>query len=250
MNKKDIPEPRIFIDQDRRAAALNHIRQDVELKKVRYSPSKLQILKIQLQYISKEYWSGQALLAAAAILLFTQYGVVPDKMQEYLIGASMLAALMGLVSVFEISRSLSWNMAELEQSCFLNLGQIWSIKMLISGAIDLCILTVMIFSVADKMKYSIFAVCLYILVPFVVSNVCYLFFVSAGRNSGRKWIQIILAVFLCIGSAIPAVIPRVYRTVYLPVWTAVFLIGTILLAIEIYALLRKLKTGGKELCWN
>lgn len=250
MHKNDLPKPRVSIDPKRKAAALYDIRQSVAMKKIRFSPSKLQILVIQLQYISKEYWIGQAVAATAAVLLFMLYGGLPDKMQEYLIGASMLAAVMGLVSVFEIGRSLSFHMAELEQSCYLNLGQIWSMKMLISGAIDLCILTGMIFSVVDKMKYSVFAVCMYILVPFVLSNACYLLLVSIGRNSGRKWIQIVLSVFLCIGSAIPSVIPKVYRAVYLPIWTMAFILGCILLFVEIYVLLRRLKSGGKELCWN
>ncbi|WP_394911880.1 hypothetical protein [uncultured Robinsoniella sp.] len=250
MDKKNLPKPPISIDQDRKAAALYGIRKNIEMKKIRYCPSRIQILVIQLQYISKEYWIGQAVAVAAAVMLFMLYGGLPDKMEEYLIGASMLAAAMGLVSVFEISRSLSFHMAELEQSCYLNLGQIWSMKMLISGAIDLCILTGMIFSVIDTMKYSVFALCMYILVPFVLSNACYLLLVSAGRNAGRKWIQIIMSVFLCIGSAIPSVIPKVYRSVYLPLWTIVFILGCILLFIEIYTLLRRLKTGGKELCWS
>ena len=88
------------------------------------------------------------------------------------------------------------------------------------------------------------------LVPFVISHGCYLLLLFWGRNMGKKWPQITAAVFMGLAAMIPGAFPGVYRQMYLPVWGGVFLMGVVLLGLELHSLFKKLSVGGEKICWS
>ena len=128
--------------------------------------------------------------------------------------------------------------------------QLWAIKMILSGSINVAILTGVIGGLSRKTDFGILALCLYILVPFVISHGCYLLLLFWGRNMGKKWPQITAAVFMGLAAMIPGAFPGVYRQMYLPVWGGVFLMGVVLLGLELHSLFKKLSVGGEKICWS
>lgn len=74
--------------------------------------------------------SLQALFLAAAVLFLTCFQWLMQGSESILPSACAVSSGLGLAAVLEFSKSRSWHMAELEQSCCFNLGQIWAVKLL------------------------------------------------------------------------------------------------------------------------
>lgn len=250
MDRTKLKLPELLVDEEKKANALKKIRMAAESQRIGYHPSAGTILRSQLSYLSKGYWLGQGLFALAGALLFFMLHQFQKEEIYYLFYASVLSACIGIVTITELSRSQSFHMGELEESCYFNLGQIWGIKMAVSGSIDVCILTGVISGISRNTDYGILALTLYLMVPFVLSHGCYLLLLFSAREKGRRWSFITAAVLAGLGAMIPGAFPKVYQRIYLPVWGLVFLIGLLFLGIEIYSLLRKLEKGGEKICWN
>lgn len=250
MGNDKIKLPELPVDPIRKKESLYKIQEAAAHKRLVYCPSWLEILKSQLSYTSRGYWIGQGAFAGVGIVLFLLLGNLSREDAPYLFYASVLAASIGIVTVMELGRSQSFQMGELEESCYFNLGQLWAIKMILSGSINVAILTGVIGGLSRKTDFGILALCLYILVPFVISHGCYLLLLFWGRNMGKKWPQITAAVFMGLAAMIPGAFPGVYRQMYLPVWGGVFLMGVVLLGLELHSLFKKLSVGGEKICWS
>lgn len=262
LNKERMREPLLEIDEERRKEALAVIGRAAASHRTIYYPSWGEMLIGQLRYISKAAWIGQGGFLAAAILLYALFRNHEDQIRLCLIYGSMVAAGVGMVAVMELSKSAACHMAEIEQSCYFNLGQIWSIRLILLGGGDLCVLAVLIFGLWGRGSYGPLALGLYLLVPFVISNLCYLFFLTVGRTFGRRrlsegagggsnsWLSMVMALFMCLLAAAPSAFPKAYDRASLWIWALVFLIGTVLLAAEIKVLLARASDGKRELQWE
>lgn len=262
LNKERIREPFVGIDEGKRKAALESIGRAAARHKTVYHPPWWELLTGQLRYISRAAWLGQGGFLAAAILLYGLFRNQEEQIRLCLIYGSMVAAGVGGVAVMELSKSIACHMAELEQSCYFNLGQIWSLRLILLGGADLCVLACLILGLWGRGSFGLAALGLYLLVPFVLSNLCYLFFLTLGRTlGGRKsssamnggmdsWLQIVTVLFMCLLAAAPSAFPRAYDRASLWIWAVVFLVGTALLAVEVKMLLLRASVSGKELQWE
>lgn len=243
-SKEEIP-----IDKDRRSMAMKNIAQGIERKTVLYKPARLEILRIQLQYISRFYWLCQGIFVLCMAFVLYRMDRQTEDIRDYIVYASMGAALLGVMGIAELGRHAAYHMAEIEQTCYLNLKQIWILKMLIFGGIDMCVISALIYFVSVRTKYSLFALTMYLLVPFVVSNAGYLIIFSAGRSQGKKYIQITAAAVLTAAAMIPGSYPKAYTEGYLWVWILTLAVSLVVLAGEMVAIAGRME-GGKTICWN
>lgn len=250
MTDNKIPIPLPPIDKAKKEASLDAVYKEVSLKTLHKPVSMHKLLLNQIPYISPEYWVVQAFFLAAVILFWAFYKTLVQGSEAILPPACAISSGLGLGAVLELSRSRSCRMAELEQSCCFNLGQVWTVKLLFFGGLNLCLLTLLLFSVQKKTGYGIFSLCLYLFVPFIFSNVCYFFLLTTRRFSSPKSIFSGTLLLLCLFSLFPSAFPRAYLGIYLPVWLLALTAGILLLAIELHRLFHSLTTGGKELCWN
>ena len=255
MPENQIPMPEIPIDSERKAEALERIRREVKA----YRPPLRQtwrtwarLLREQIAYLSPSYWAVQGIFAAMALVLcfLARRGLEAGNVSwlDFVALGSVVAAGMGIGAITELSRSISCHMAELEQTCYFNLGQLWAMKMVVFGCGDLCVLAILSIGLPGQERVGAAALGLYFLVPFVLSNICYLFLLTAGRQPGGRWKQSVAAVFLAGLAVMPAAFPEAYSRAALPVWLAVLAGGLVLLAVEIRGMYRKLTEGGEILC--
>ena len=262
LSEERIREPFVGIEEEKRKAALENIRRAADRHKTVYQPSWREMLNGQLRYISKAAWCGQGGFLAAAILLYVLFRNQEEQIRLCLIYGSMVAAGVGGVAVMELSKSMACHMAEIEQSCYFNLGQIWSLRLILLGGADLCVLACLVLGLWGRGSFGLVALGLYLLVPFVLSNLCYLFFLTVGRTLGKRktsaavnrgmgsWLQLVTVLFMCLLAAVPSTFPRAYDRASLWIWAVVFLIGTALLAAEVRMLLVRASVSGKELLWE
>lgn len=152
-NKIRIPSPPI--DEGKKRDSLEAVRREVSKKDLSAHISVPALMLDQIHYISMEYWIIQALFLAAAVLFLTCFQSLMLGSESILPSACAVSSGLGLAAVLEFSKSRSWHMAELEQSCCFNLGQIWAVKLLFSAGLNLCVLTLLLLGVKQHTGYGI-----------------------------------------------------------------------------------------------
>ncbi len=219
---------------------LEQIRETVEAKDIRYQPSLIQMVLGHIKYLSLPALGGQI----ACLFLIFGMCIYFERSQAQLMiwlgTGSVLAACLGVFLMLELCRSSSFHMVELEQSCYFNVKQLWCVKMIIFGCLDLLILTVLIAGVSKNVSCGMFAVILYFLVPFVISSGLQFLVFTIFRRGKREYLQMSAAVFVSVLSLSPLSEPRLYTVACLGFWVLALIIGAGLLTGEIILLYRTL----------
>ena len=233
----------------KRHKALEAVRREAERKKVRYTPSFPRVVGIQLQYMSPVFWGMQGAVLVAVLLLLYGTARRQGELLDYLWWGSMAAAWLGQVACGELARHLSGGMAELEQSCYINLPQMWTIRMILAGSVDILILCICCGGIVWNTGSDLARVGLYLLVPFVLSNLCGFLLLEIMRGSRGRYGQAASVAWIAVLALAPAAAPALYGTRFLWLWVAALVSGTALLAGLLRRCYRKIERG-EVICWN
>lgn len=142
-----IPVPPIPVNRKKKEASLKIVRAEIDALDLKRQISMPRLLLDQIHYISLEYWIIQSFFLIAAVVLLTCFGSLIKGSENILPPVCALSSGLGLAAVLELAKSRSCRMAELEQSCCFNLGQIWAVKLVFSAGVNLCILTLLLFGI-------------------------------------------------------------------------------------------------------
>ena len=237
-------------DPERRKQSLAEIRQNISKKTFCRTPFPGELLAVQIQYLSAGFWILQGIFIVAMILFVERASGGKRELADYLQWTSVIAAWMGVAGCSQLSRHFSRGMAELEQSCYFNLSQVWTIRMAFSGLVDIGVLTLCGGRIAERAKAPFGAVCVYILVPFVLANVCCLFFFTALRGGRSRYVQLAMAFVTGTLAAVPAATPgEAYAGARLWKWWAVLAAGAVFYLWQLRCIYRKIRRG-EMVCWN
>ena len=237
-------------EKDRKETALGTIRQAVREKTVRCTPSPMELIVIELQYISPGFWLLQGILTAALVFLLEKTALSGGGLRDYLQWTSVLAAWLGVVGCVSLGRHFSRGMAELEQSCFFNLSQHWAIKMALSGTVDILILLLASGRISAEASVPYIQVCLYVMMPFVLANICCLLFFTAIRGGRSRYGQLAMAFIAGIIAVVPASQPEeVYGGAFLWVWVLALFCGMGIYLWQLRCMYMKIRRG-EIVCWN
>ena len=234
---------------NRKQEALYFLQDAIREKKLRYTPSFTELMRIQLQYITPLFWIVQGGILLLMILLFYRFSARDAGLEEYIWWSSIAAAWMGVLSHGTYVSHFSHGMTELEQSCYINLSQMWTIRMILCTSADIVILTVFSGGVALDTETPFGRVAVYLLVPFVLSNVCCLLAINILRSGRGRFGQAALAVVMALIAASPSAIPPIYAAAYLWVWFAALILGAVIFIGQIKSCYNKMMRG-EMLCWS
>ena len=236
-------------DYDERKQAMEAIQKEIARKSIRYTPSYRELFIIELQYISPSFWLLQGIFVAGLLLFFC---MIPDQehhFENYIGCISIAAAWMGVVACSDLGRHISRRMAELEQSCYFNLPQMWTMRMILTGIVDIVLLVFCSGRIAETVSAPFAHVCVYVLVPFVLSNGCCLLLFSFMRGGRGRYGQLTMAFAAGMIAMIPSITPSWYQIEFLGIWLGVLLAGVLLFLWQVRILYGKM-IRGEILCWN
>lgn len=236
-------------DERRKRETLELLKREIENKTIRYKPSFPELFGIQLQYISPAFWAVQGMFLAAVLFVLGRSDLHGGELSGYLWWGSLTAAWMGLAVCVELGRHLSHNIAELEQSCYINLAQMWTMRMILSGGADIVLLGFCCFGIARNTQSAVWQICVYLLVPFVISNLSCLWAVTVLRGGRSRYAYPVLAFLTALLAFIPSLIPKMYEAEYFWIWVAALLFGTVLLAKQLRQCYKRIEKG-ELLCWS
>lgn len=239
----------IVPDSGKKKAALAAISRAIEEKNIGFTPSLWEIFLTELKYISPYFWILQGGMVAVVFALIKRAVENSGGLIECLRWGSIAAALMGVLICGSLGKHFSAGMAEMEQSCFLNLSQVWTMKMILTGSVDILILLLFSGEIARSAQVLYGQICVYLLAPFVLSNVCCMLLIMYVRGSRGRYGQLAIALLSGIIAALPPTVPHAYEIQYLWVWGLWMVSGIGILAWQIRSMYRKFARG-EVLCWN
>lgn len=244
----DVCAQRMEIDPAGKKAALERIAQQAGRKKLRYRPGPLAIWKAQLLSVPQGAWILQGvfllLIPCAEQFLREKTQVQGWEIFPFL---SVCMAVGAAALINGLSGHFSCKMAELEQSCYLNLSQLWLMRACCVCGVDVLWIFLLGAGRAQYYGFGWFAFSVYVLTPFFLANAALLAFFTLGRErkrAGQVGIAALAAAFLwveCFGGWL-------YETVWLPLWIALFVTAFLLCAMQVQEIGRKME--GEGLCWN
>lgn len=240
---------RFEIDENRKQEGLKKISSAVQEKKVRYYPSFLSCLTEQLRYQTWSFWAMQGSLLMLAFVLIRYLNKAGSEEGFFITVCSVFMVLTGNVCLSGTGRLFSWHMAELEQTLYLNLKQMVSIQMLLAGIMDLLVLSLFVIFCGGRYDTGTAAYLLYMLVPFLWSDILYLHMLTALRGGMRGYRQLSVGLISAVLAVSPVLLEDSYRPEYLTVWGIIAAIGIGVLIFEVRRLLGKIE-GGEGLCLN
>lgn len=236
-------------DLQKKQISLLTVQDAIATKKIKNTPSPGELVQIQLQYITPAFWALQGGLLFLLVLLLYQLPGQGAELADYLWWSSIAAAWMGVLSNGVLGRHFSYGTAELEQSCYMNLSQMWMIRMILTTGVDIGILTVLSGRIAARTDTFFGRIAMYLLVPFLLSNVCCLLLTGALRGGRRKYTMAALAVVMALLAVSPAIVAEAYTTAYLWVWFCLLVSGAAVFAGQIRSCYGRM-TRGEMICWN
>lgn len=253
IQKKEIPggggEWRFPLDEREKEKRLAVICQAAEKKQIRYYPGFAEKLWNQLRFQSWKHRVSQgAVLLSAMLLVFYLDQKKPAGVDSIAV-CSVFLVFTGNICLSGVGRMFSWHMAELEQTLYLNLKQMICIGMLEAGLVDLMVLGILMGFAGTEGQMGTGAALLYMLVPFLWSDILYLYMLTALRNTQHGYWQLAAGMICGMLSLFPILWEDRYHADYLPVWGAAAVAGVLLMAAQVYRVLGKIE-GGDSLCLN
>lgn len=235
-------------DSDRKKAALDQIAALARKKEIRYRPGWQDVLKIQFASVPRSIWIMQALFF---LLLPLAEGVLREKAGIYgwqiFPALSICMALGSAVLVSELAGHFSHKMAELEQSCYLNLAQLWLLRACCVSGVDVLAVIALGARCGGHYGYGPFAFAAYVLTPFFLTNAALLALFSLSR-SGKKLKCAGILLLAGFGLWAEFFCGRIYEKVWLPVWGVLLAAAVLLCAVQVVGIGKKME--GEGLCWN
>lgn len=188
----------------------------------------------QIGYIRKRFWCLSILslvvLVAISLNLKQDYEVVGIL--------SAILPLLTLISITEIRKSISFNMAELEMSCKYNFGKITLIRLSSIAVCHFVILSLALLIFKNQSQYGMIRYSLYAVTPFLLSS--YLSFWVTNHIKSKDTLYVCSGVTAFISISVIVMssgVTAIYEGNYTMLWGVAFITIAALLIKEIYFLL-------------
>lgn len=240
----------VRIDPGRKEQTLKALSHAAEEKKLLYQPGRLENWRMQLSCLTGRTIVEQIcfllLIPGIEQLLIRHTGV---RGWEIFPALSVWMAVGCLVLAQELSVHFSTHMAELEQSCYFNLSQLWLTRAVSISGLDVLAVLALGGVRSQAYGYGWFPFAVYVLTPFFTANAVMLFVISQARGKNRVSAAVI--VFLAgAGFALQAGLPWIYEKTWLSVWLFLLAAAASLCVYQMKKLCGKIEGRGESICWN
>ena len=237
------------IDEDQKRSTLKRLRQEITDKEVLLVCSRRKIWLNQMRYADRSMFGFHILGCIVTLSLIFMMKVRRIDNESVIATFMILAGVLGSLSVLEVGKVCFAKLSELSETCLLNVRQLAAFDMVLSGIINLTVLSAGILFVGFHWKIWLFQIALYILVPFIFAQcVCLgVLLTETGRKNG--WLTAAAGIFLSVFYAILASTPQLYTPSALFIWAIALVIGSIVLGMQTKALFTAINKG-EILCTN
>ena len=233
-----------MVDETKRKQTIEIARQIIHERHFNIIKKSLfQRIVEQIGFISHTMWIVQLCSISFLCWIIISLSNKDTQINSILAMITCLVPLVALIGMPELCRSFKYGMWEIEQSCVYNLRQLLSMKLIIIGFADLLIASMLIGLFGLEQDGGYLTLSVYILVPFIISNMCYLLVFNFMRQRNSNYILTTIGIALgCVFLRITTY-PRVYESNVLWLWIILLIVALAVLAGTIYKLLIGIEKG-------
>ena len=235
---------RFPLDNGRKAESLLAIRQAASQKRIRKRPSLIETAWSQMRFHTWQHWAAQGAVLLFALLLALWIWRGDSERSVSLAVCSVFLVFAGNICLSSLIRLFSWHMAELEKTLYFDLKQMVCIRMLEAGCFDLLMLGLLGGCLGSQSQGDAFSCILYLLVPFLWSEIFYLHMLTHARSAG-SFRQLSCLLLCAILTLFPVFWTDAYLPKFLPAWIHLGIAGFLLLLLEIRWMLHHIETGDR-----
>lgn len=235
-------ESLLCIDADRKKKTLYLLSKEINKKKILLYDKRI-IIKNQFIYMDKTSLIGSVVSSFFIIMLIFLFNKLGWENHEVIASNCVFSSLLSVISLVGVSNVFTTSLPELEESCYFNVKQVVAFQMICQGIISLTVLLIVTIWVGFEWKIMFFQIGLYVFVPFVLTQCCCLlsFLTKAGRQS--SYMIFVIGVFTCLIFGIAAMIPQIYSASAISIWMIAFIIGIVMLSVQIRILFNEIRKG-------
>ena len=199
----------------------------------------------QIGYIRKKVWIISCLLVT--VVLFALRFLTDDNSLNLIWIVSSLLPFISLMTITEIARSVSYNMAELEMSCRYNFAGIVLTRLGILSCFNILVFAPIILSFPGEVGFGIFRLAVYLFVPFMLTCSLSLYVLNRLQSGRTTYICCGISCFVVILNLLfTAQYSMAFSEKYFSLWGLFFIILSIFTVGETIKLIKKTE----ELQWN
>lgn len=238
LKKNIVPE----IDKNKKYQAIEFLKTEIKNTDIEIKESYFQKIIKQLPFISKKIILVQFLFLILGLLI-----IYYTSFESTRLLLSLVMPILAFFQVAEIQRSFKYNMYEIEMACKVNLREIITTRLIIMTVINLLIMTLFVIIAGAKFQEGIHLLIVYLLVPFLVTNVLTMeiskLLKSKQNDVANISIALIINMFLFVSHIR---LPYIYENSSIFIWIIVLFISGFYLIKNIYQIYEK----EDEYIWN
>lgn len=241
-------DQQLLVDKTRKQKTYNVMIEELEKQKIPMMSEK-NILLHQLYYMDKLFFVVYGViicLGIIAIAALQHTGVDQNEMIMICMGG---AGLLSIMSISVIDKLFFGRVGELGESCYFNTKQCVATWLVLSGMINGAMLFLIVNYLSWHWKIGLLQVGLYILTPYLLSNVIALGILSMETRRKRVSLFGMSVFFLPISYGVIGSIPGIFLITALWMWMVAFFVLGILIVMQVKRLLNKMEKG-EILCMN
>lgn len=204
--------------------------------------SRAEFLVTQAGYIRKRFWILSFILIITIIIVLRLYPVTLEAVGII----SAVLPLLTILSIVEIQRSRSCNMAEIEMSCKHNLVEVVLIRLAAVMSFHLILITILLIFINGSSDLKLYAIICHVTLPFLLCS--YLSVYLINRIKALEGIYVCGAVtgFISLCTAVSAGKLYLYEQKYSQIWGMAAAVTVVLFILETVKLIK----GTEELQWS
>ena len=236
------------VDKIRKQKTYHAMIEEMGKQKVPMISEKM-ILLHQVYYMDKLFFVFYGILICLGIMAVRAFQYTEMNQNEMIMVCMTGSGILSTTSISMIDKLFFGRMGELGECCYFNTKQCVAVWLVLSGVINMAMLLLMVGYLNYRWKAGVLQAVLYILTPYLLSNVVALGILSMETREKKLSLFGMSAVFLPISYGVIGSIPGVFLTTAFWMWVAAFLLAGLLLVIQAKKLLSKLEKG-EILCMN
>lgn len=236
------------VDERRKQRTYEALLEEIQRRK-RPVMSRTGILLGQIRYMDKLYFAVYGVLICIGLIAVAAMQHMEMEKSEMIMSCMIGSGLLSMLSVCMIDRLIFGEMAELGASCYFNTRQCVVAYLSAAGIINLAVLFFISVCVGSHLGLGLMRVGLYVLTPYLTSNLAALVVLSMERGTRVPYSLGICSAFLSVGYGIISRIPGAFAAASLGIWGIVFAVAGILSAVQLRKLFRQIERG-ETVCMN
>lgn len=202
--------------------------------------SYMEFFWIQVRMIRKRWWILQAFLLFGVWKLLSLSDASPHIQR----GLGIAAALFIVLMMPELWKNRCSNSMEIEEAAYYSLKQVYSVRLIAFGLIDVFMLTIFCLITVNTQDVSMYSLLKQFVFPMVMSTaICF------GIFCGRKHYDEVPAMFACITVnsiwTLAVMNGKLYAVMTPPLWAGLFTIASIFIIFSVWRML-----SGQSRSWE